>query len=57
MHVITPRKRESMTLTIAAPRPRLIFVGRLRSGSGCHADRRRCNDRTAVKLRLRRGEF
>ena len=56
MYITTPKKRDSMTLTIPKPKHRAVFVGRLRNGGGVHQDRRRCNDRTAVKARLRRGE-
>ena len=56
MHTITPNKKDSLVLTVPAPRPRLRFVGRMRNGGGVHQDRRRRNDRTVVKVRLRRGE-
>ena len=56
MYVTHDRKRDDLTLTIPAPRPRLRYVGRLRNGGGVHQDRRRRNDRAAVKLRLRRGD-
>ena len=56
MHTITPKKKDSLVLTVPAPRPRLRFVGRMRNGGGVHQDRRRRNDRTVVKVRLRRGE-
>jgi hypothetical protein len=56
MHVVTLKKKESMTVTIPAPRPRCAFARRLRNAGGIHQDRRRRKEKAAMKERLRRGE-